>query len=55
VLLREWNVGKDRVERIWRREGLKVPPQAEATRKVVAERRLLHSAAAGASPPRVEL
>jgi len=20
-----WNVGKDRVERIWRREGLKVP------------------------------
>jgi putative transposase len=27
VLLREagWNVGKDRVERIWRREGLKVP------------------------------
>jgi putative transposase len=22
-----WNVGKDRVERIWRREGLKVPPK----------------------------
>lgn len=27
VLLREagWNVGKDRVEQVWRREGLKVP------------------------------
>jgi transposase InsO family protein len=27
IKLREagWNVGKDRVERIWRREGLKVP------------------------------
>jgi putative transposase len=22
-----WQVGKDRVERIWRREGLKVPPK----------------------------
>jgi transposase InsO family protein len=22
-----WNVGRDRVERIWRREGLKVPPK----------------------------
>ena len=32
-----WHVGKDRVERIWRREGLKVPTEAEATWKFVAQ------------------
>jgi putative transposase len=32
IKLREagWNVGKDRVERIWRREGLKVPQKQKA-------------------------
>jgi len=32
VLLRdaEWPVGKDRVQRIWRREGLKVPQKQRA-------------------------
>jgi hypothetical protein len=39
ILLREadWNVGKDRVERIWHREGLQVPQEAEATWPLVAQ------------------
>ena len=30
-----WRVGKDRVQRIWRREGLKVPQETKAARSVV--------------------
>ncbi len=41
-----WPVGKDRVQRIWRREGLKVPAEAEATRAAMAERWFLRAAAA---------
>ncbi len=40
-----WQVGKDRVERIWRREGLKVSQEAEAARAVVAQRRVMRTAA----------
>ena len=29
-----WPVGKDRVERIWRREGLKVPPKQKPRRRL---------------------
>jgi putative transposase len=29
-----WRVGKDRVERIWRREGLKVPPKQTPRRRL---------------------
>jgi len=29
-----WNVGKDRVQRIWRREGLKVPAQQKPRRRL---------------------
>ena len=38
VLLRSagWQVGKDRVQRIWRREGLKVPAEAETQGTTVA-------------------
>jgi putative transposase len=44
-----WDVGKDRVSRIWRREGLKVPQETEASGPSVAERRLVHSPAARAA------
>ncbi len=30
-----WNVGKDRAERIWRREGLKVPKKQKPSAKVI--------------------
>ena len=50
-----WPVGKDRVQRIWRREGLKVPAEAEAARPTVAQRWLLRAAAAGTSESRLEL
>ena len=52
---RGWHVGKDRVQRIWRREGLKDTAKTKAPGKVVAERRILHPAAAGAGQSRVEL
>ena len=29
-----WNVGKDRVQRIWRREGLKVPDEQKPRRRL---------------------
>ncbi len=48
-----WQVGRDRVQRIWRREGLKVP--TEAARATVVERRLVGAAAAGAGEPCMEL
>ena len=50
-----WQVGKDRVQRIWRREGLKVPQKQRAARAVVAERWLVRAAAAGAGESRLEL
>jgi transposase InsO family protein len=38
-----WRVGKDRVERIWRREGLKRTAKAEATRTPLAQRCLVRA------------
>ena len=32
-----WQVGKDRVERIWRREGLKVPQKRKTQRPAMAQ------------------
>jgi putative transposase len=39
-----WQVGKDRVERIWRRERAESTEEAEATRTVVAQRWLVRAA-----------
>ena len=50
-----WQVGKDRVQRIWRREGLKVPQKTQAAKTTVAERRFLYTTEAGAAQPRMEL
>ena len=50
-----WQVGKDRVQRIWRREGLKVPQKLKTKKTVVVQRRFLRAAKAGAAQPRVEL
>jgi len=47
-------VGKDRVERIWRREGLKFRRNRSAQTAVV-ERSIVRAAAAGTQQPRVEL
>ena len=54
-LLREagWRVNKKRVERIWRREGLKVPARAAETGSAVVQRRFLRSPPAGIYEPRV--
>jgi putative transposase len=41
-----WRVNAKRVQRIWRREGLKVTAAAAEAWSSVAERRLLHPAAA---------
>ena len=50
-----WPVGKDRVQRIWRREGLKVPQKQMPRRRHWLNRRPLCATAAGASEPRLEL
>ena len=50
-----WQVGKDRVQRIWRREGLKVPQKHRPRKTTVAERRFLYTTEAGAAQPRMEL
>ena len=57
VKLREagWQVSGDRVQRIWRREGLKVPQKQKPRGTVVAERWVVCAAAAGAGQPRLEL
>jgi transposase InsO family protein len=62
ALLRDagWLVNAKRVERIWRREGLKVPPRQPKRGRLVRGsasdgRRLLHSAAPGAAEPCLEL
>jgi hypothetical protein len=49
-----WQVGKDRVERIWRREGLKVP-QKQKPRGGCGSTMDRVCGAAGAWEPRVEL
>ena len=46
-----WAVNAKRVERIWRREGLKVPQKQPKKEPALAERRKLHPSAAGASEP----
>ena len=48
-------VNDKRVERIWRREGLKVPHEATQTRPSVAHGRIVHPAAAGAPQSRLVL
>ena len=50
-----WVVNHKRVERIWRREGLKVPPEAAEAGQALAQRWIMHPAAAGASKPRLVL
>ena len=42
-----------RVERIWRREGLKVPERQAEARSAVAQRRIVHPAEAAVSGPRL--
>jgi len=37
-----WRVGKDRVQRIWKKEGLKVPKKTRTPGKTLAQRRFLH-------------
>jgi putative transposase len=46
ALLRDagWTVNRKRVERIWQREGLKVPQKQPKRGSVMAERRLVHPA-----------
>ena len=57
ALLRErgWHVGKDRVQRIWRREGLKVPQKTKAARQAMVKRWIVRAAATGTSESCVEL
>ena len=50
-----WAVGQDRVQRIWRLEGLKVPPKTTAAKTTLAERRFLCETAPGTAEPRLEL
>ena len=57
ALLRDrgWPVGKDRVQRIWRRGRAESAAETKGAREVVVERRILPSLAAGASESCVEL
>ncbi len=48
-----WHVNHKPVERIWRREGLKV--QATQARQAVAQRRVLYPSAAELAEPRLGL
>ena len=50
-----WQVGKDRVQRIWRREGSEGAAETEAAQAVMAERWVVRAAAAGACESRLEL
>ena len=50
-----WEVGKDRVQRIWRRGGAESAAKTKAARTAVAERRFLCTTEAGATEPRLEL
>ncbi len=58
ALLRQrgWRVNHKRVERLWRREGLKVPQNKIAEEKAaLAQRRFVRSASAGTQESRLEL
>ncbi len=46
-----WQVSDGRIERLWRREGLKVPAKQPKTRAALAKRRILRSSSAGVSEP----
>lgn len=46
-----WPVNHKRVERIWRLEGLKVPPQTTEAVPALAERRVVHPAQAVLAEP----
>ena len=46
-----WHVNHKRVERIWRREGLKVPVKQPKRGPTVAQRRVLHPSAAELAEP----
>jgi transposase InsO family protein len=48
-----WRCNHKRVERIWRREGLKVPARQPKRGRLWLNDGLLHAAAAGAGKPRV--
>ena len=50
-----WDVNHKRVERIWRREGLKVPARQPRRGTAVAERRVHRPAEAGKEKPRMGL
>ena len=50
-----WDVNHKRVERVWRRDGLKVPVRAAQERPAVAERRVMCQAEAGEEKPRMDL
>jgi len=46
-----WSVNHKRVERIWRREGLKVAQKQPKRGPALAQRRILYPAAAELAPP----
>ncbi len=50
-----FRVNHKRVERLWRREGLKVPGEAAEAETALAQRRLLCPAQAGLPEPRLDL
>ena len=50
-----WLVNDKRVERIWRREGLKVPKKAAQTRSPVVDGRIVRPLATAASQSRMVL
>ncbi len=50
-----WRVGKDRVQRIWRREGLKVPKKQPARGRLWLADSSMSAHASRVSEPRVEL
>jgi hypothetical protein len=50
-----WRAGKDRVQRIWRRERLKVPKMQRPKGPPVAQRRFEHPAPTGAPETRRDL
>ena len=52
---RGWAVNHKRVERIWRREGLKVPQKAAEAVKAVAQRRVVRASKTAAPQPRMGL
>ena len=57
ALLREegWWVNHKRIERLWRQEGLKVPPETTETKMFVAKRWLMRTAPPNPQGSRLEL